>query len=113
MGQNSHFRSLQSRSSCMLCFMFRPVTGIVSASDKVCITVSGSKSHLSPYYIARELNTPTITRWTVGSVMFLSSFAAMMGPMAYARHLISGPRLPFTAAYFGAIGLTLFFAVCF
>lgn len=34
-----------------------------------------------------------------------------MGPATYARHLISGPRLPFTAAYFGSIGLTLFFAI--
>jgi len=34
-----------------------------------------------------------------------------MGPMVYARHLISGPRLPFTAAYFGAIALTIYFAV--
>ena len=34
-----------------------------------------------------------------------------MGPGTYAKHLISGPRLPFTAAYFGSIGLTLFFAI--
>lgn len=34
-----------------------------------------------------------------------------MGPLAYAKHLISGPRLPFTAAYFGSIALTLYFAV--
>lgn len=35
----------------------------------------------------------------------------MMGPMAYVQHLASGPRLPFTAAYFGSIGLTLYFAI--
>ena len=34
-----------------------------------------------------------------------------MGPVTYAKHLISGPRLPFTAAYFGSIALTLFFAI--
>jgi len=34
-----------------------------------------------------------------------------MGPVTYAQHLISTPRLPFTAAYFGSIGLTLFFAI--
>jgi hypothetical protein len=34
-----------------------------------------------------------------------------MGPIAYVRHLLSGPRLPFTAAYFGSIALTLYFAV--
>jgi len=34
-----------------------------------------------------------------------------MGPLTYAKHLLSTPRLPFTAAYFGAITLTLYFAV--
>lgn len=34
-----------------------------------------------------------------------------MGPYQYAMHLISGPRLPFTATYFGAIALTIYFAV--
>ena len=34
-----------------------------------------------------------------------------MGPVTYAKHLISGPRLPFTAAYFGSIALTLVFAI--
>lgn len=34
-----------------------------------------------------------------------------MGPVQYAQHLISGPRLPFTAAYFGSITLTLVFAI--
>jgi hypothetical protein len=27
------------------------------------------------------------------------------------QHLVSGPRLPFTAAYFGSIALTLFFSL--
>ena len=47
----------------------------------------------------------------MGSVLFLASWAILMGPVQYAQHLVSGPRLPFTAAYFGAIGLTLFFAI--
>ena len=50
-------------------------------------------------------------RWTLGSALFMASFAAVMGPLAYFQHLISGPRLPFTAAYFGSIGLTLYFSV--
>lgn len=50
-------------------------------------------------------------RWSVGSLMFLASFAAVMGPMAYVYHLLSTPRLPFTAAYFGSIILTLVFAL--
>ncbi|KOS21141.1 Protein transport protein SFT2 [Escovopsis weberi] len=49
--------------------------------------------------------------WTVGSGLFLASFAAMMGPMNYVYHLLSAPRLPFTAAYFGSIVLTLVFAI--
>lgn len=43
--------------------------------------------------------------------MFLASFAAVMGPMNYVWHLVSTPRLPFTAAYFGSITLTLVFAL--
>lgn len=35
----------------------------------------------------------------------------MMGPWTYAAHLMSGPRLPFTAAYFGSIALTLYFSL--
>jgi hypothetical protein len=34
-----------------------------------------------------------------------------MGPMNYVYHLLSGPRLPFTGAYFGSIVLTLVFAL--
>jgi hypothetical protein len=49
--------------------------------------------------------------WTFGSILFLSSFAVMMGPTAYVRHLSSGPRLPFTAAYFGSLGLSIYFSV--
>ena len=52
-----------------------------------------------------------ICRWTLGSILFLSSWAAMMGPWAYVQHLASTPRLPFTAAYFGSIGLTLYFSI--
>ncbi|KAI1467445.1 SFT2-domain-containing protein [Daldinia caldariorum] len=49
--------------------------------------------------------------WTFGSILFLCSFGAMMGPMAYLQHLASGPRLPFTAAYFGSIALTIYFSM--
>jgi hypothetical protein len=51
------------------------------------------------------------TRWSLGSALFLASWAAMMGPWAYATHLVSTPRLPFTAAYFGSIALTLYFSL--
>ncbi|KXL42845.1 hypothetical protein M433DRAFT_71035 [Acidomyces richmondensis BFW] len=49
--------------------------------------------------------------WSMASALFLSSWAVMMGPVQYARHLISQERLPFTATYFGSIALTLYFAV--
>jgi uncharacterized MnhB-related membrane protein len=49
--------------------------------------------------------------WSVGSGLFLASFAAVMGPMNYVYHLLSTPRLPFTTAYFGSIVLTLVFAI--
>ncbi|KAI4139031.1 MAG: hypothetical protein L6R39_006493 [Caloplaca ligustica] len=49
--------------------------------------------------------------WSMGSMLFLASWAVLMGPVQYAQHLISAPRLPFTAAYFGSITLTLVFAV--
>ncbi|KAK2590600.1 Protein transport protein sft2 [Conoideocrella luteorostrata] len=49
--------------------------------------------------------------WTVGSALFLASFAAVMGPMNYVYHLMSAPRLPFTTAYFGSIAMTLVFAL--
>ena len=50
-------------------------------------------------------------RWTLGSTLFMASFAAVMGPLTYFQHLVSGPRLPFTAAYFGSIALTLYFSI--
>ncbi|KAI5808721.1 Got1/Sft2-like family-domain-containing protein [Peziza echinospora] len=49
--------------------------------------------------------------WTVGSALFLSSWAIMQGPIAYGRHLLSAQRMPFTVAYFGSIFLTLFFSI--
>lgn len=40
-----------------------------------------------------------------------NSFAALQGPMAYIKHLMSPTRIPFTTAYFGSLGLTLYFAI--
>ncbi|KAL9582383.1 MAG: hypothetical protein Q9212_003325 [Teloschistes hypoglaucus] len=49
--------------------------------------------------------------WSMGSILFLASWAVLMGPIQYAQHLISGPRLPFTAVYLGSITLTLVSAI--
>ncbi|RPA87876.1 SFT2-domain-containing protein, partial [Ascobolus immersus RN42] len=45
--------------------------------------------------------------WTLGSLLFLSSWAFLNGAKAYAKHLLSQERLVFTAAYFASIGGTL------
>lgn len=34
-----------------------------------------------------------------------------MGPMAYVQHLLSGPRLPFSAAYFGSLVMSIYFSI--
>jgi len=38
-------------------------------------------------------------------------FSILSGPLAHLKHLFSSERLPFTAAYFGSLILTLFFAL--
>ncbi|KAH7369090.1 Got1/Sft2-like family-domain-containing protein [Plectosphaerella cucumerina] len=55
--------------------------------------------------------TKFVILWTLGSIFFLASFAVVMGPMAYVRHLLSADRVPFTAAYFGSLSLSLYFAL--
>jgi len=62
-------------------------------------------------FFTSAANQPPLRRWSVGSVLFLASWAFLMGPYQYAVHLISGTRLPFTAAYFGSIAMTIYFAV--
>ncbi|PQE14887.1 hypothetical protein CJF32_00002397 [Rutstroemia sp. NJR-2017a WRK4] len=64
---------------------------------------------LFPYLIV--LPTKFAILWTLGSIFFLASWAAMMGPWTYLNHLTSTPRLPFTATYFGSIVLTLYFSL--
>ncbi|KAF2842504.1 SFT2-domain-containing protein [Patellaria atrata CBS 101060] len=63
----------------------------------------------TPLFIARPSKFAVL--WTLGSALFLCSWAAMLGPATYVQHLVSGPRLPFTAAYFGSIALTLYFSL--
>ncbi|KAJ4336520.1 protein transport protein sft2 [Didymella glomerata] len=63
----------------------------------------------TPVFIVRPRKFAIL--WTMGSVLFLAAWAVMMGPIQYAQHLISGPRLPFTGAYFGSIALTLYFSL--
>ncbi|KAG0237029.1 ER-to-golgi vesicle protein transport Sft2 [Mortierella sp. GBAus27b] len=43
------------------------------------------------------------TSFTLGSILFMASFALLRGPMAHLKALISRERLPFTGVYFGSM----------
>jgi len=45
------------------------------------------------------------------SKYFVCSFSFLWGPVNHLRHLFSRDRLPFTAAYFGTLFATLYFAL--
>ncbi|XP_069705738.1 uncharacterized protein [Periplaneta americana] len=49
--------------------------------------------------------------YTMGSLFTICSFSFLWGPMNHLRHLFSRERLPFTAAYFGTLFATLYFAL--
>ncbi|XP_067658171.1 uncharacterized protein [Haliotis asinina] len=49
--------------------------------------------------------------YSLGSLFIISSFSFLWGPVHHAKHLFSFGRLPFTAAYFGTMLLTLYFAM--
>ncbi|SPO36702.1 related to SFT2/YBL102W [Pseudozyma flocculosa] len=38
-------------------------------------------------------------------------FSILSGPVAHLKHILSKERLPFSVAYFGSLGLTIYFAV--
>ncbi|KAF2131292.1 SFT2-domain-containing protein [Dothidotthia symphoricarpi CBS 119687] len=63
----------------------------------------------TPVFIVRPRKFAIL--WSMGSVLFLGAWGVLMGPMQYFHHLTSGPRLPFTGAYFGTIALTLYFSL--
>ena len=42
---------------------------------------------------------------------YFKRFSVLIGPINHIKHLFSRERLPFTAAYFGSLGATLYFAV--
>lgn len=77
-------------------------------SEDACTSLD-TRQGCAPFQV-REWLTRRFSRWSAGSILFLASWAALMGPAAYASHLMSGPRLPFTAVYFGAIIMTVYFA---
>ena len=64
-----------------------------------------SQATTAPLWLTRGV------RWSMGSLLFLTSWAVLLGPITYAKHLLSAPRLPFTAVYFGSIASTLYCAI--
>ena len=99
---------LQSHDECLIFQGSRMPAGSVSIAFPQCF------NHPSPPCADAgcELTVGVwVPRWSFGSVLFLASWAVLMGPLTYAKHLISGPRLPFTAVYFASIVLTLFSAM--
>jgi len=49
--------------------------------------------------------------FTLGSLFFIISFSLLKGPVAHFKQLASKEKLPFTAAYFGSLVLTLYTAM--
>ncbi|KAF8974979.1 protein transport protein sft2 [Entomortierella lignicola] len=48
------------------------------------------------------------TSFTLGSILMMTSFALLRGPMAHIKALITRERLPFTVAYLGSMVFTLY-----
>ncbi|KAI0270639.1 SFT2-domain-containing protein [Gloeopeniophorella convolvens] len=49
--------------------------------------------------------------FSLGSLLVMFGFAVLIGPLNHIKHLISKERLPFSVAYLGSLGLTLYFAL--
>jgi hypothetical protein len=57
------------------------------------------------------VNTALHRTYFIFDIHGLLSFAILIGPMNHIKHLITKERLPFSAAYFSSLGLTLYFSV--
>ena len=118
-GSVAGIHRMQCRRRSPLLFVLFPVPSAVTETPQVRHFVSCPRHPSDPswatYYMPNAAAICNLTdvsfRWSVGSLLFLLSWAVLMGPWTYVKHLVSGPRLPFTAAYFGSIALTLYFAV--
>ncbi|KAF8878282.1 ER-to-golgi vesicle protein transport Sft2 [Gymnopilus junonius] len=49
--------------------------------------------------------------FSLGSILVMFGFAVLIGPINHLKHLVSRERLPFSAVYFGSLGLTLYFSL--
>ncbi|UZJ52495.1 hypothetical protein CBS101457_001815 [Exobasidium rhododendri] len=49
--------------------------------------------------------------FSMGSLLFMVGFSLLSGPLTHLKHILSKERLPFSSAYFGSLGLTIYFAL--
>ncbi|KIK09474.1 hypothetical protein K443DRAFT_82520 [Laccaria amethystina LaAM-08-1] len=49
--------------------------------------------------------------FSLGSLLVMFGFSVLVGPINHIKHLVSKDRLPFSAVYFGSLGLTLYFSL--
>jgi hypothetical protein len=49
--------------------------------------------------------------FTIGSLLFIGSFAFLKGPADYFKSILSRETLPFAFAYFGSLGFALYAAL--
>ncbi|CAE6414067.1 unnamed protein product [Rhizoctonia solani] len=49
--------------------------------------------------------------FSLGSLLVMFGFCVLIGPVNQIKHLLSKERLPFSAAYFGSLTLTLYFSL--
>uniref|UniRef100_A0A1I8FFA2 Vesicle transport protein n=1 Tax=Macrostomum lignano TaxID=282301 RepID=A0A1I8FFA2_9PLAT len=54
---------------------------------------------------------PVCRLYSMGSLCLLLSFSALWGPVNHLRHLVTGPRRPFTCAYLLMLAATLYSAM--
>ncbi|KAJ9114527.1 hypothetical protein QFC20_001400 [Naganishia adeliensis] len=52
-----------------------------------------------------------VMAFSLGSLLFMAGFSVLQGPTNHLKHIMSKERLPFSVAYFGSLGLTLYFAL--
>ncbi|PPQ63455.1 hypothetical protein CVT24_004987 [Panaeolus cyanescens] len=49
--------------------------------------------------------------FSLGSLLVMFGFSVLVGPINHIKHLCTKERLPFSAVYFGSLGLTLYFSL--
>jgi hypothetical protein len=91
-----------------ICFMvsFFSLPLMIVSPTKFATTFSlGSRKFANIYSYTIDKNL------TLCQVLAASSFALLKGPRAYLKDLFTAQRLPWTAAYFGSLLLTLYFSL--